>query len=167
MPATGDQFQSRVTVGAGLLLLLHPRLVADGRSQLQTGAVGQGAAPRTHHHAQARLLEDVAVVVVGVAHGPAAQVALRLLLVAAVDEAHVAVGPLAEAVEVGWLLERRTAGGAVRLIKPKPGTSRFLFCPSTLESRGSLFNSRNVVKPRNGALTKGRASCVCLSDNWL
>lgn len=55
--------------------------------------------------------------VVGVAHGPAAQVALRLLLVAAVDEAHVAVGPLAEAVEVRRLLEVQG-----ERVKPKPGT---------------------------------------------
>lgn len=42
--------------------------------------------------------------VVGVAHGPAAQVALSLLLLAAVDEAHVTIGPLPEVVKVGWFL---------------------------------------------------------------
>lgn len=96
---------------APLTLLLQPSLVADGRPQAQAGAVGQGAGPGAQHHAQARLLEDVAVVVVGVAHGPAAQVALRLLLVAAIDEAHVAVGPLAEVVEVGRLLDRHPKEG--------------------------------------------------------
>lgn len=109
----------------GLTLLLQPRLVADGRPQLQAGAIGQGAGLRTHHHAQAGLLEDVAVVVVGVAHGPAAQVALRLLLIAAVDEAHVAIRPLAEVVEVGWLLDRRTKRRAVKSTKTKPSTLRF------------------------------------------
>ena len=93
--------------------MLKPRLVADGGPQLQAGAVGEGAGPGAHHHTQARLLEDVAVVVVGVAHGPAAQVALGLLLVAAVDEAHIAVGPFAEVVEVGRLLERGGRGRGV------------------------------------------------------
>lgn len=109
----------------GLTLLLQPRLVADGRPQLQAGAIGQGTGLRTHHHAQAGLLEDVAVVVVGVAHGPAAQVALRLLLVAAIDEAHVAIRPLAEVVEVGWLLDRRTQGRQVKSTKTKPNTLHF------------------------------------------
>lgn len=67
-------------------------------------AILQGAGACTHHHAQAGLLEDVAIVVVGVAHGPAAQVALSLLLLAAVDEAHVTIGPLPEVVKVGWFL---------------------------------------------------------------
>lgn len=67
-------------------------------------AILQGAGACAHHHAQAGLLEDVAIVVVGVAHGPAAQMALSLLLLAAVDEAHVAIGPLPEVVKVGWFL---------------------------------------------------------------
>ena len=113
----------------GLTLLLQPRLVADGRPQLQPRAIGQGAVLRTHHHAQARLLEDVAVVVVGVAHGPAAQVALRLLLLAAVDEAYVAVRPLAEAVKVSWLLQRRPRT-AIKFIHPRPHAARFSSSPS-------------------------------------
>lgn len=125
MRGRNSGLQGHPTQARGLTLLLQPSLVADGRPQLQARAVGQGAGPRTHHHAQARLLEDVAIVVVGVAHGPATQVALRLLLVAAIDEAHVAIRPLAEAVEVGWLLDRCTEGWAVKFIQPKPDISRF------------------------------------------
>lgn len=54
-----------------LTLLFLPGLVADGRAQLQSGAVGQRAAARTHHHTETRLLQDLTVVVVGVPHGPA------------------------------------------------------------------------------------------------
>lgn len=84
--------------------MLQPGLVTDGWPQLQVRAILQGASACTHHHAQAGLLEDVAIVVVGVAHGPATQVALSLLLLAAVDEAHVAIRPLPEVVKVGWFL---------------------------------------------------------------
>lgn len=87
-----------------LTLLLLPRLVADGGPQLQPGPAGQGTAPCTHHHTQAGLFQDLAVVVVGVAHGPAAQVPLRVLLLAGVDEAHVAVRPFLEGIEALGLL---------------------------------------------------------------
>lgn len=99
--------------GPALTLLLQPGFVADGGAQLQAGAIRQGTGPGTHHHTQAGLLENVAVVVVGVTHGPAAQVALCLLLVAAVDEAHVAIRPFAEVVEVPWRLESAQKGGQV------------------------------------------------------
>jgi hypothetical protein len=71
----------------------------------------------------------VTVVVVGVAHGPAAQVALRLPLLAAVDEAHVAVGPLPKVVKVGWLLGRSKERTAVM----SSHTSCFASSPSTSE----------------------------------
>lgn len=118
--------------------MLQPCLVADGGSQLQAGAVGQGAAPGAHHHAQARLLEDVTVVVVGVAHGPAAQVALGLLLVAAVDEAHVAIRPLTEMVEVGWFLEREGKDGGVDLASTSHGT--LLICPEHVRMKTGPFS---------------------------
>ena len=122
-----------------LTLLFQARLVADGGPQLQAGAVGQGAGPSAQHHAQARLLEDVAVVVVGVAHGPAAQVALGLLLVAAVDEAHVAVGPLAEVVEVGRLLEGARKGRTGEPTKRKPDPSGLSFLPKHLRIKTGSF----------------------------
>lgn len=87
-----------------LTLLLLPRLVTDGGPQLQPGTSGQGTAPRAHHDPQAGLLQDLAVVVIGVAHGPAAQVPLCILLLAGVDEAHVAVRPLLEGIEALGLL---------------------------------------------------------------
>lgn len=63
-----------------LTLLLLPSLVTYGWAKLQPGSAGQGAALGTHHHPQTGLLKDLAVVVVGVAHGPAAEVSLCILL---------------------------------------------------------------------------------------
>jgi len=91
-------------------LLLLPSLVAYGGAKLQPGPAGQSAAPGAHHHPQAGLLQDLAVVVVGVAHGPAAEVPLRVLLLAGVDEPHIAVGPFLEGVEVLGLLRAGQVG---------------------------------------------------------
>lgn len=52
--------------------------------------------------------------VVGVAHGPAAEVPLRVLLLTRVDEPHVAIGPLLEGVKVLGLLQRTRWGGRAR-----------------------------------------------------
>ena len=84
--------------GAPLTLLLLPGLVADGWPQVDLAALGDRAVAAAHHHAQAGLLEDAGVVVVGVAHGPAAQVALRVPVVGAVDVLLVGIGPLLEPV---------------------------------------------------------------------
>lgn len=113
MPETGS-LGHRSSLWVPLTLLLLPSLVAYGGAQLQPGAAGQSTAPGTHHHTQAGLLEDLAVVVVGVAHGPAAEVPLRVLLLARVDEPHVAIGPLLEGVEVLGLLQRDRSGGRAR-----------------------------------------------------
>lgn len=114
-----------------LTLLFQPCLVADGWPQLQAGTIGQGAGLCTHHHTQARLLKDVAIVVVGVAHGPATQVTLSLLLIAAVDEAHVAIRPFSELVEEGQLLEEcRSKGG--QFIQSELHTLWSKISPSTL-----------------------------------
>lgn len=101
--------EHRSSLCAPLTLLLLPSLVADGGAELQPGPAGQSAAPGTHHHPQAGLFEDVAVVVVGVSHGPAAQVPLRVLLLARVDEPHVAIGPLLEGIELLGLLQQGKA----------------------------------------------------------
>lgn len=90
-------------------MLLLPSLVTYGRAKLQAGSPRQGTAPGAHHHPQAGLLEDLAVVVVGVAHGPAAEVSLRVLLLAGVDEPHVAIGPFLEGVKVLGLLQQGRA----------------------------------------------------------
>ena len=120
----GNELQGPVAVGTAFPLLLLPGLVADGWPQVDLATLGDRAVAGAHHHAQTGLLEDAGVVVVGVAHGPAAQVALRLLLVAAVDETHVAVRPLAEAVKVSWLLQRHPRT-AIKFIHPKPHAASF------------------------------------------
>lgn len=98
-------------------MLFLPSLVADGGPQLQLGAVRQRAAAAADHHSQAGLLQNLAVVVIGVAHGPAAQVPLRVLVLTAVNVPHVAVRPFLESVvlfnvlcqsQKGPLLHRRT-----------------------------------------------------------
>ena len=61
---------------------------------------------RADEDTEAGLLEDVDVVVVGVAHGPAAAVPLRLVEAAGEDVAAVAVRPLRPAVHAIRGLER-------------------------------------------------------------
>lgn len=92
--------------------------------------------------------------VVGVAHGPAALVALRLLLIAAVDEAHVAVGPLSEVVEVDWLLAREEA----RITKLKLYALDFEF--------QVIVKSKNVAKHWT-TLSQNAAPPVCILDKWV
>lgn len=91
-------------MGAPLTLLLLPGLVADGWPQVDLAALSDRAVASAHHHAQAGLLEDAGVVVVGVAHGPAAQVALCVPVVGAVDVFLVGVGPLLEPVRLFHVL---------------------------------------------------------------
>lgn len=62
-----------------LVLLFPPRLVADCWPQVDLFAVGHEAAGRADEDAEAALLQDVDVVVVGVAHGPAGSVFLGVL----------------------------------------------------------------------------------------
>ena len=47
----------------------------------------------TDQNSEARLLEDVDVVVVGVPHGPAGRVLLRLLAAGRIHEAAMSIGP--------------------------------------------------------------------------
>ena len=87
-------------------MLLLPRLVADGGPDGDLrAALLVDAALAADEDAEAALLEDGDVVVVGVAHGPARGVLLRLLRRGRVDEAAVPVGPLLEGVEALALQE--------------------------------------------------------------
>ena len=94
-------------------MLLLPRLVADGGPDGDRPAdavavpVVLDAPLGADEDAEARLLEDVHVVVVGVAHRPPGRVLLRLLRRRRVDEAAVAVGPLLEGVEALALQKER------------------------------------------------------------
>lgn len=97
-PLGGGRTLRPLRAGALLTLLLLPGLVADGWPQVDLAALGDRAVAAAHHHAQAGLLEDAGVVVVGVAHGPAAQVALCVPVVGAVDVFLVGIGPLLEPV---------------------------------------------------------------------
>ena len=89
-------------------MLLLPRLVADGGPDGDLrAALLVDAALAADEDAEAALLEDGDVVVVGVAHGPARGVLLRLLRRGRVDEAAVPVRPLLEGVEALALQEGR------------------------------------------------------------
>ena len=79
-------------------LLLLPSFVANGRPQVHLFARVERAPVGAEQHAQARLLQDLHVVVVGVAHGPAGRVPPRFFAVGTVDEAHVTVHPVVERV---------------------------------------------------------------------
>ncbi len=89
--------------------LFLPGLVADGGSEVDPRTALSHAVPAAHEDAEARLLEDVHVVVVGVAHGPAGRVTSRVLAVAHVHVAAVAVRPVLERVVLRqlWATRRR------------------------------------------------------------
>lgn len=89
---------------APLTLLLLPGFVTDRRSQVDLAALLGGAVQAAHHHAQAGLLEDAGVVIVGVAHGPAAQVSLCIPVLRAVDELLVGIRPFLEPVSLFHIL---------------------------------------------------------------
>lgn len=90
--------------GAPLTLLLLPGLVADGRPQVDLAALSDEAVAAADHHAQAGLLEDAGVVIVGVAHGPAAHVPLRIPVLRAVDVLLVGIWPFLEPVRLFHIL---------------------------------------------------------------
>lgn len=77
----------------GLTALLLACLVADGGSISDREAAGCGAVVRAHQDPQTGLFEDLGVVVVGVAHRPAALMAPSPLALQGVHPATVAVGP--------------------------------------------------------------------------
>lgn len=87
-----------------LTLLLLPGFVTDCRSQVDLVTLFCRAVVATHHHAKAWLLEDAGVVVVGIAHGPAAQMPLRIPVIRAVDMLHIGIRPLLEQVDLFHIL---------------------------------------------------------------
>jgi len=84
-----------------LTLLFLSRFVANGRSEVNGVSIGQDAlfAPGAHQHPQARFLEDVDVVVVGVSHRPARSMSFGLFAVRRVHKLAVVVGPFAKVVK--------------------------------------------------------------------
>ena len=99
MIALGD-IQVRIKEKHQPTLLLLPGLVADGRADGDGLPGGLRAPLGADEDAEAGLLQDVDVVVVGVAHGPAGGVLAGLLAARGVHEAAVAVGPVVECVQV-------------------------------------------------------------------
>lgn len=81
-----------------LTLLFLSCFVADSRSELEFASVSQRAVSAADYHAEAGLLENLTVVVVGVPHGPSAQVPLCVLILAGVDVTNIPVRPLLESV---------------------------------------------------------------------
>ena len=88
------QYSATGWVWTRLAYLLLPCLVTDGRPDGDLGPAGQETPPRADQDSQARLLEDVDVMVVGISHGPPARVALGFLAVGREDVATVTVSPL-------------------------------------------------------------------------
>lgn len=87
----GSQVRVAQPYLTSLTLLLLASLITYGRPKLQLRAIWQGAVPGTHHHPKAGLLEDLAVVVVGVAHGPATKMPLCIFILTGVNEPQIAV----------------------------------------------------------------------------
>jgi len=87
-------------IGTLFALLLPSGLVANGGSQVNTGSIGQLALGTAEEHSQAALLQDVHIVVVGVAHGPTAGMFPGLIALDGIDEPAVSVGPIVKVVEL-------------------------------------------------------------------
>lgn len=99
--ATQDlQAASASSVRTLLSLLLPACFVADRGSQVDLFAVGQEAPGRADEHSEAALLQDVHVVVVGVAHRPSGRVLLGLFAQWRVDETAMTIRPVLEVIEL-------------------------------------------------------------------
>lgn len=96
--STRYKIQGRPTVWTAFPLLLLPCFVTDGRSLIDLLPIEQRAIVGTNYHSQAGLLQDVAVVVVGVTHGPSALMSLRILILGAVNKFHVGIRPFLETI---------------------------------------------------------------------
>ena len=114
--------------------LLLARLVADGGSELDAGAGLGDACAAADEDAQARLLEDVHVVVVGVAHRPAARVTPRVLALPRVHEATVPVRPVLPVVVLRQLKRRTSTFSFVN----------FRDLNMSIWGGGGLFTSTNI-----------------------
>ena len=134
------------SVGTLLALLLPACLVTDGRSEVDLSAVGQLAAGRADQHAQAALLENVHIVVVGVSHGPSGGVLLGLLTGRRVDEPTVAVSPVLEVIK---LIDVQDPGHDGVVNVPVHGdlaldSVRWSVWP-TVEGNGKEWRMRNLI----------------------
>lgn len=83
-----------------LSLLLPACFVADRGSQIDLFSIGQEAPGRADEHSEATLLQDVHVVVVGVAHCPSGRVLLGVLALWRIDETAMAIRPILEVIEL-------------------------------------------------------------------
>lgn len=83
--------------------MLSPRLVTNGWSEVNLFSVWQRAVVGADKDSQTRLFQDVGIVVVGIAHSPAADVSARILAATAVHKAVVAVRPFLEIVHLADL----------------------------------------------------------------
>lgn len=90
-----------------LTLLLLSSLITDSRPKLKFRPIRQDAVSGTHHHTKAGFLEDLAIVVVGVAHGPTAKMSLCIFIFNGIDISQIPIRPLLERIKVFGLLHRR------------------------------------------------------------
>lgn len=98
------------SVRAALLYLLPARFITNRGPEIDLFAVGQAASRRADEHAEAALLQDVYVVVVGVAHRPARGVFLGLLAEWRVHEATVAIRPVLKVIKLAGVQDARHHG---------------------------------------------------------
>lgn len=81
----------------GLNLSFRSRfyLIANCRSEVNPSTAGQYALLRAYQNAQATLLKDADIMIVGVSHCPARSVSSRFFAIWSVDSPHVSIRPFA------------------------------------------------------------------------
>lgn len=90
----------RLPIRTRTIALFFARLIAYRRPDLDLIAADGHAALRAQNHAQAALLQNVDVVIVGVTHSPAGHVLLHVLMVGRIDAATVAIRPVGKLVQL-------------------------------------------------------------------
>ena len=132
-----------LSIGTRFPLLFLAGLVADGGPEVHLVTVGKSTPHGAHQHAQAGLLEDVDVVVVGVPHRPARGVPLGFLAGRRVHKPAVPVCPFFPPVVLAHPGDARVVDvpiGPSRTpaFSSAPANNTILYIPSQL----SLINYR-------------------------
>lgn len=94
-------YRAEIYVYRSVMRFAH--LIADRRSEVNSSTAGQYALLRAHKNAQATLLQNAYVVIVGVSHRPTGGVPPRFLAIRSVDSPHVSVRPFAPGIVFHYL----------------------------------------------------------------